>query len=105
MDQRNVPFKLATKSGNLSLIVAAILATGSRGSGYRKDRGEETAAGRDAGGARPVGHGDGAELGGAEQGPKAFGGAGRGPARQGTAKAGGRLAYGEGEARATRRVD
>jgi hypothetical protein len=70
-----------------------------------KDRGEETAAGRDAGGATPVGHGDGAGLGGAEQGPKGFGGAGRGAPRQGTAEAGGRLAYGEGEARATRRVD
>lgn len=35
-----------------------------------KDRGEEIAAGRDAGGATPVGHGDGAGFGGAEQRPE-----------------------------------
>jgi hypothetical protein len=44
-----------------------------------------------------VGLGDGSGLGGAEQGAKEFGGAGRSAARQGTANAGGRLAYEEAE--------
>ena len=66
--------------------------------------GSSRRAGRAAGGATPVGHGDDSGLGGAEQRPKGSRGAGRGAARKGTAEAGG-LAYGEGEARATRRVD